>query len=85
MTRRTLALTDPLYDYLLEVSVREPDLLTRLRNETGQLDNACMQISPEQGQFMRAVHSPMPRTRTRRAITSASSLSVFARRPMALA
>ncbi len=53
MTRRTLALTDPLYDYLVEVSVREDDILARLRRETGRLEQARMQISPEQGQFMR--------------------------------
>lgn len=53
MTRRTLALTEPLYDYLVEVSVREADLLKRLREETAQLPNAHMQISPEQGHFMR--------------------------------
>lgn len=53
MTRRTITLTDELYDYLVEVSVREADLMKRLREETGQLENAQMQISPEQGQFMR--------------------------------
>jgi len=53
MTRRTVALTDALHDYLVEVSIREPDLLKRLREETGQLENASMQIGPEQGQFMR--------------------------------
>ena len=52
MSRRTIALTDELYDYLVEVSVRESDVLRRLREETAQLENANMQISPEQGQFM---------------------------------
>jgi predicted O-methyltransferase YrrM len=52
MTRRTEALTDELYDYLLRVSLREPELLRRLRDETGRLENANMQIGPEQGQFM---------------------------------
>jgi hypothetical protein len=37
MTRRTIPLTDELYDYLVEVSVREGDVLERLRDETGQL------------------------------------------------
>jgi len=53
MSLKTIPLTDALYDYLVEVSVREPDLLRRLREETGQLENARMQISREQGQFMR--------------------------------
>ncbi len=52
MTRRTLPLTDPLHAYLLEVSVREPPLLARLRAETAALPEAGMQIGPEQGQFM---------------------------------
>ena len=52
MASRTLSLTDPLYDYLLKVSLREPPLLTRLREETEALPLANMQISPEQGQFM---------------------------------
>ena len=52
MSRRTTPLTDDLYDYFLEVSLRENDVLERLRKETGRLENAGMQISPEQGQFM---------------------------------
>ena len=52
MSSRTLSLTDPLYDYLIEVSLREPPLLARLRAETEALPLASMQISPEQGQFM---------------------------------
>jgi caffeoyl-CoA O-methyltransferase len=52
MASRTLSLTDPLYDYLLTVSLREPPLLARLREETKALPLANMQISPEQGQFM---------------------------------
>jgi predicted O-methyltransferase YrrM len=52
MSRRSTPLTDDLYDYFLEVSVRESDTLRRLREETGKLENASMQISPEQGQFM---------------------------------
>lgn len=52
MTRRTIALDDRLYDYFLEVSVRDSDIHQRLREETAKLENARMQISPEQGQFM---------------------------------
>ncbi len=53
MTTRSLSLTDALYDYLLQVSLREPPLLARLREETAALPEAGMQIAPEQGQFMR--------------------------------
>jgi predicted O-methyltransferase YrrM len=52
MARRTISLTEQLYDYMLAVSLREPKLLERLRHETAQLPRAQMQISPEQGQFM---------------------------------
>ena len=52
MSRRTEALTDELYDYILDVSLREPLILRELREETGALEKAQMQISPEQGQFM---------------------------------
>ena len=52
MSRRTTPLTDELYDYYLEVSLRESDVLRRLREETARLEKAQMQISPEQGQFM---------------------------------
>ena len=52
MSRRTESLTDELYDYLIRVSLREPEVLRRLREETAQLDQANMQIGPEQGQLM---------------------------------
>lgn len=53
MTRQTLNLTPDLYDYLLAVSLREPDVLRQLREETAQHPRSQMQIAPEQGQFMR--------------------------------
>ncbi len=37
---------------MLSVSLREPEVLRRLREETAELAQANMQISPEQGQFM---------------------------------
>ena len=55
MSRRSITLTDSLYDYLLSVSLREPDLLRQLREETAKDPAARMQISPEQGQFMALV------------------------------
>ena len=53
MANRTTALTDRLYDYLVDVSVREPPILRELREETARLPMAMMQIGAEQGQFMR--------------------------------
>ena len=52
MSKQTLGLEQSLYDYLLSVSLREPTILTQLRQETSQLPMSRMQISPEQGQFM---------------------------------
>jgi caffeoyl-CoA O-methyltransferase len=52
MSRKTLSLDDRLYDYLLGVSLREPDVMRRLREETAAHPEANMQIAPEQGQFM---------------------------------
>jgi caffeoyl-CoA O-methyltransferase len=43
---------EDLREYMVSVSVREPGFLKRLREETALLDEAEMQISPEQGQFM---------------------------------
>ena len=52
MSNRTLSIDDRTYDYLCNVAINEPELLTQLREETAQLDYSVMQISPEQGQFM---------------------------------
>lgn len=52
MANKTVTMTDPLYDYLLAVSVREPQVLADLREETAKLSEAGMQIGPDQGQFM---------------------------------
>ncbi|MEJ8566311.1 class I SAM-dependent methyltransferase [Elongatibacter sediminis] len=78
MSRQTLNLGDDLYDYLLRVSLREPELFAELREETAALPGAAMQISPEQGQFMRLL---VELTGARRALevgtfTGYSALSV---------
>lgn len=52
MTNKSITLTDSLYDYITRVSLREPPLLQRLREETARHPLANMQIAPEQGQFM---------------------------------
>ena len=53
MSNRTLNPGDALYEYMLSVSLKEPEILRRLRAETANDEMARMQISPEQGQFMR--------------------------------
>ncbi|MBH8576597.1 class I SAM-dependent methyltransferase [Nostocaceae cyanobacterium CENA369] len=52
MTTHTLGLEPNLYNYLLSISLREPEILTQLRQETAQHPMARMQIAPEQGQLM---------------------------------
>lgn len=52
MTRRHIAASDKLHDYILGVSLREPPLLRRLRRETARLPLAGMQIAADQGQLM---------------------------------
>ncbi|BAZ02003.1 O-methyltransferase family protein [Tolypothrix tenuis PCC 7101] len=52
MTNQTQGLEPNLYNYLLSVSLREPEILAQLRQETAQHPMARMQIAPEQGQFM---------------------------------
>jgi len=52
MSNKTFTLSDDLYAYLFEHSVREPDILRRLREETARDSMARMQIAPEQGQLM---------------------------------
>ncbi len=52
MSRKTINLTRELYDYILDVSLREHDALQAIRAATAAHPQAKMQISPEQGQFM---------------------------------
>lgn len=52
MSSRSIGLSDALQAYLGEVSLREPPILARLREETAPMEMANMQVSPEQGQFM---------------------------------
>jgi predicted O-methyltransferase YrrM len=49
---RTTGLPDDVHNYFLSVSLREPDVLARLRAATAPRAEAEMQIGPEQGQFM---------------------------------
>jgi predicted O-methyltransferase YrrM len=52
MSTKTITLTESLHHYLLSVSLREPPILARLREETARHPLANLQIAPEQGQFM---------------------------------
>ena len=52
MSRKTIEIDDDLYDYLLRVSLRETEIMRRLREETAVLPSANMQIAPEQAQLL---------------------------------
>ena len=78
MSTRTTPLTDALYEYMLANSLRESDVLRRLREETAQLPESQMQVSPEQGQFMALLVKLMEARRTLEigVFTGYSSLAV---------
>lgn len=52
MSNKTLGLSESLYQYVLSNSLREPEILAKLRAETATHPMSQMQISPDQGQFM---------------------------------
>lgn len=52
MSDITLNLTPEVYDYMQKISLREPSVLQKLREQTHKMSMSQMQISPEQGQFM---------------------------------
>jgi predicted O-methyltransferase YrrM len=64
MANSTLGLESQLYDYLLSISLREPDILQQLREETAKHPMGMMQIAPEQGQFMQMLVQLMGATKT---------------------
>jgi predicted O-methyltransferase YrrM len=78
MSKKSLGLDNQLYDYLLSVSLREPDILRQLREETTRHPAAIMQIAPEQGQFMALLVQLLGATKTLDigVFTGYSSLSV---------
>ncbi len=66
------------HEYLISQSLREPEILRRLREETAVLPRASMQISPEHGQFMALIIQLMGARRTLEVgvFTGYSSLAV---------
>jgi predicted O-methyltransferase YrrM len=52
MSRVHTPITDELAAYIRQVTLREPEPLRRLREETEDHPHASMQTSPEQGQFL---------------------------------
>jgi caffeoyl-CoA O-methyltransferase len=52
MSRPNEYLPENIYDYMNSVSIREPAILRKLREETAAHPMATMQIPPEHGQFL---------------------------------
>lgn len=53
MSSKTWHLPDSVHSWLVARVIDEPDSLGALRRETAQLSAAVMQISPEQGEYLR--------------------------------
>jgi predicted O-methyltransferase YrrM len=78
MSRANEYLPENIYDYMTAVSVREPAILRRLREETASNPQAVMQIPPEHGQFLALLVQLMGARRTLEVgvFTGYSSLAV---------
>ena len=78
MATGDLPIDDDLLKYIEQVTLREPEILRRLREETSRHPYASMQISAEQGQFMALLTHLLSARRTLEigVFTGYSSLSV---------
>jgi predicted O-methyltransferase YrrM len=78
MATGDLPINDDLLKYIEQVTLREPDILRRLREETSNHPHAAMQISAAQGQFMALLIHLLSARRTLEigVFTGYSSLSV---------
>jgi len=52
MANKTIGISDELAAYVVEVGVREPGVLARLREETAAIPQHGMQVAPEEGAFL---------------------------------
>ncbi|MBI5569568.1 MAG: class I SAM-dependent methyltransferase [Desulfomonile tiedjei] len=64
MPKKMIKVSVKLYDYILSASLREPEILRRLREETAPHPYSVMQISPDQCQFMALLIRLLGATRT---------------------
>ncbi len=64
MPHEDLTIGAELWEYIRQVTLREPDLLRRLREETAPLPNSNLQTTAEQGQLMALLMHLMGARRT---------------------
>jgi len=78
MSDVTINFTTELYKYFQKYSIREPEVLKNLREQTNTMSMGHMQVSPEQGQLMRLLIELMGAKKTLDigVFTGYSSLSV---------
>jgi len=78
LSKLNTEVTPQLGDYIRGVTLREPAILARLREETASNPQAGMQVSPEQGQFLAFLTELISAKRTLEVgvFTGYSSLSV---------
>jgi predicted O-methyltransferase YrrM len=60
MAKGSIGLDEALNDYVLRVGVREHPVLARLRDRTASMENARMQISPDEGAFLQMLVRLVP-------------------------
>jgi predicted O-methyltransferase YrrM len=64
MSNASIGLSDRLHEYLLDVSLRESEVMRELRTETMKHPQSEMQIAPEQAQFFQLLIRLMGAKRT---------------------
>ncbi len=64
MSSKTYQLDERVHRYLVSTTIRDRDVLRRLREKTATLEAGGMQISPEQGQFMQFLVKAIGAVRT---------------------
>jgi caffeoyl-CoA O-methyltransferase len=64
MSGKSIGLSDALHDCMLSVSLRESDVMRRLREATAEHPKSQMQIAPEQAQFFQWLVRLMDARRT---------------------
>ena len=81
MANASIGLDDKLHAYLLEVGVREHEVLRHLRDETAAIPESRMQVAPEEGAFL----ALLVRTLGARRVLEVGTFTGYSSTAMALA